>query len=85
MADPDSTGFCKSCIDQDSLTVLDCSRNDDGRSGRVVIEMQITEKMANLMGNLHGQLVPVEGRGRLDRGSASTADLNLVHASSMAC
>lgn len=63
MADPDSTAFCKSCIDQNSLKVLDCSRNDDGRSGRVAIEMQITEKMANLMGNLHGQLILGEGEG----------------------
>lgn len=55
LAEPESPGFSKSCIDKDSVKLLDCERDSNGRRGRVVVEMQITDKMSNQMGNLHGE------------------------------
>lgn len=55
MAEPESPGFSKACIDQDSVRLLSVERDESGKNGKVVIEMQITDKMTNQLGNLHGE------------------------------
>lgn len=71
MGEPESPGFSKYCIDQDSARLLDVERSENGKTGRVVIEMKVTEKMTNQMSNLHGayllgiQMQHIDGREQL--------------------
>jgi uncharacterized protein (TIGR00369 family) len=54
LGEPESPGYSKACIDQESAKLLQCERSEDGKKGRIVVEMLVTDKMANQMGNLHG-------------------------------
>lgn len=53
MLEAESPGFSKSCLDK-SLRLTSLERAEDGRTARIVCRMQVTEAMANQLGNLHG-------------------------------
>lgn len=55
MGEETSPGFSKACIDQQSARLLVAERSEDLKKSRVVVEMKVTEKMTNQLGNLHGK------------------------------
>ncbi|UZJ54723.1 hypothetical protein CBS101457_004043 [Exobasidium rhododendri] len=54
MGENESPGFSKFALDQESMKLLECERDEKTRKARIVIEMVVTEGMANQLGSMHG-------------------------------
>lgn len=54
LGEEESPGFSKYALDKESMTLLECERNEQGKKGRIVVEMMVTEGMSNQLGNMHG-------------------------------
>lgn len=54
LGEDESPGFSKWALDKDSVELLHVSRSEDGKQGKIVVEMLVTERMSNQLGNMHG-------------------------------
>jgi uncharacterized protein (TIGR00369 family) len=54
MSDDESPGFSRFSLDQDSIALLECERDEKTKKGRIVIEMKVTDGMTNQLGSMHG-------------------------------
>jgi uncharacterized protein (TIGR00369 family) len=54
LGEGESPGYSKYALDKDSMVLLECERDEKSKKGRIVVEMMVTETMANQLGNMHG-------------------------------
>lgn len=54
LGESESPGFSKFALDQESMKLIKCERDEITKKGRIIVEMMVSESMSNQLGNLHG-------------------------------